>query len=345
MPRLERACRGRAVALLATLALLTGLAGGRPASAQGWPRGSAPAGATVYRAGRFVLAAYPAEARLAATLLARAVASDTFPGLPPLRDTVWIAVAPDRPTFRAWVGPSAPEWGAAIAFPARRLVVLQGRDAGAAAGEPVQTFRHELAHLALAEVLGDDLPRWFDEGYASYAAGEWGRSEVLAASVGLIWRGVPSFAGLDSAFVGGAEGAQRAYALAHHAVADLASAGQGLTPLFEVWRSGAGLDGALRARYGVTLEGFEAGWRRRVRRQYGVLALGTDLSLFAVVVGLFFGPVWWRRRREAQDRLARMRALEAAQEARDRASALAALLGETGSASPPEDAPRGPPAA
>ena len=319
------------------LGLLVGLVAGRPAQAQGWPSGTAPAGATVYRAGRFVLAAYPAEARLAATLLARAVASDTFPGLPVLRDTVWIAVAPDRRTFRAWVGPSAPEWGAAIAFPARRLVVLQGRDAGADAGEPVQTFRHELAHLALAEVLGADVPRWFDEGYASYAAGEWGRSEVLAASVGMIWRGVPSFAGLDSAFVGGADGAQRAYALAHHAVADLASAGRGLAPLFAAWRSGAGLDGALRARYGVTLEGFEAGWRGRLRRQYGALALVTDLSLFSVVMGVLFGPVWWRRRRDARDRLARMRALEAAQEARDQASALAALLGEAGSAPSPGD--------
>lgn len=324
----------RAVRWVSTLAAAWIVGAPTALVGQGWPNGAPPAGATVYRTGRFVIAAYRAEARLAGTLLARAVASDAFPGLPPLRDTVWVALAPDRRTFRAWVGPSAPEWGAAIAFPARRLVVMQGRDAGSDAGDPVQTLRHELAHLALAEVLGDDVPRWFDEGYASYAAGEWGRGEVLATSLGLVWRGVPTFAALDSAFLGGAAGAERAYAFAHHAVADLAAAGagRGLAPLFGSWASGAGLDGALRARYGVTLEGFEAGWRGRVRRQYGLLALATDLSLFSLVVGLLFGPVWWRRRGQARDRLAEMRAREATQEARDRASALAALLGEGGRA-------------
>lgn len=309
--------------------MLLGLSA-RLSTAQGWPNGVAPPGATEHRAGRFVIAAYPSESRLAASLLADAAGRGSFPGLPTSRDTAWIAIAPDRATFRAWVGPSAPEWGAAIAFPERRLIILQGRDAGADAGEPRQTFRHELAHLALAERLGRSVPRWFDEGYASFAAGEWGRDEAIATSVGLVWRGVPTLAGLDSAFAGGAEGAQRAYALAHHAVADLAALGgaQGLGPLFEAWRESGDLDAALRARHGVTLVGFEARWRARVRRQYGALALATDLSLLVTVVAVLFGPVWWRRRRRSQLALERLRALEAAQDARERASALAVLLGE-----------------
>ncbi|MEK0431427.1 MAG: hypothetical protein RL139_1231 [Gemmatimonadota bacterium] len=324
--------RGRCawgVALLLSAGAVAGEAQGR---ARGWPAGSPPPGATEYRVGRFIVAAYPSESRLASTLLADAMVRADFPGLPVLRDTVWIAIAPDHRTFRAWVGPSAPEWGAAIAFPDRRLIVLQGRDAGADAGEPRQTLRHEVAHLALAEAVGADIPRWFDEGYASFAAGEWGRGEVLATSVGLIWRGVPTLAGLDSAFRGGADGAQRAYALAHHAVADLASLGgaRGLALLFLDWRSTGDLDAALRARHGLTLAAFEARWRGRVRRQYGALALATDVSLLLTLAAVLFGPVWWRRRRQAEATLARLRALEAAQDARDRASALAALLGEGG---------------
>jgi hypothetical protein len=50
--------------------------------------------------------------------------------------------------------------------------------------------------------------------------------------------------------------------------------------------------------------------------------------LLSVVIGVLVGPFWWRRRREAQARLARMRAFEARQDAAERASALARLLGE-----------------
>jgi signal recognition particle receptor subunit beta len=280
--------------------------------------------------GRVVIFAGSAESRLAASLLTAARARPGLPGLPALRDTAWVWIAPDAATFRRWVGPSAPEWGAAIAFPARRVIVMQGRDAGGHAGDPVQTFRHELAHLALAEVLGPEVPRWFDEGYASFAAGEWGRDEVLATSVGLVWRGVPTLAGLDSAFYGGADGAQRGYALAHRAVAELAALGgaAGLHRLFTAWRASGSFDAALRSAHGLTLEGFEARFRSQVRRQYGVLALATDLGLLTLVIGVIVGPFWWRRRRDAQARLARMRAFEAAQEAAERASALARLLGE-----------------
>jgi hypothetical protein len=46
--------------------------------------------------------------------------------------------------------------------------------------------------------------------------------------------------------------------------------------------------------------------------------------------------MWWRRRKRQQQRLAQMRAADAAQEARERESALAALLGEV-VPDPPED--------
>lgn len=314
-----------AVRLVCLCALLFGAA---PAFAQ--PAADAGVALRTWSEGRVVIFAGPAESRLAAGLLTAARARPEFPGLAPLRDTAWVWIAPDESTFRRWVGPSAPEWGAAIAFPARRVIVMQGRDAGGDAGDPVQTFRHELAHLALAEVLGPDVPRWFDEGYASFAAGEWGRDEVLATSVGLVWRGVPTLAELDSAFFGGVDGAQRGYALAHRAVAELSALGgaTGLQRLLAAWRTSGSFDVALRSAHGLTIEGFEARFRSQVRRQYGFLALATDLGLLTVVIGVIVGPFWWRRRREAQARLARMRAFEAAQEAGERASALARLLGE-----------------
>lgn len=304
-------------------------------------QGAPGPGAMRLEAGRFVIVAYPDEERLARTLLADAQARDTFPGLPRPAARVTIALAPDARTFREWIGAGAPEWGAAIAIPAEQRIIMQGRDAAADAGDPAVTLRHELAHLVLHEMLGSSIPRWFDEGYASFAAGEWGRDEVLATSVGLVWRGLPTLAGLDSGFYEGAGRAQRSYALAHHAVAALATIDRerGLSLFFDYWRSQGSFERALRSAYGMTELDFERQWRGKVRRQYGALALAADLTVLSFFLVVLLGPLWWQRHKRQRLRLQRMREADAAQEARERESALAALLGEV--VDDPSDGPGG----
>jgi len=125
--------------------------------------------------------------------------TDTFPGLPKPQQRAIIAIAPDRKRFRAWAG-GAPEWGSAIAFPESRRIVLQGQNAGSDAGDPLAVLRHELAHLALHEYLGALPPRWFDEGYASFAASEWGREEVLMTNLALAIRGMPTLDELEARY-------------------------------------------------------------------------------------------------------------------------------------------------
>jgi hypothetical protein len=290
----------------------------------------------LYRSGRFEVRADPASERLARALLDDAGMRDTFPGLPRMRDTVRIVLARDAEEFRQLAGSGAPDWGGAFAFPEERLILMQGANARGDAGDPRVTLRHELAHLALAEAPGGRVPRWFDEGYASFAAGEWGRDEVLATSFGLVWRGIPSLRGLDSLFYAGPDRANRAYALSHRAVAELSAMGRehGLDLLFEYWAAEGSFERALRRAYGMTSADFERSWRSKVRRQYGALALAADLSVLSVFLVFLLGPLWWNRRRRLKERLARMREADAQQEARERESALAALLGE-GSRQPP----------
>src|SRR5206468_11450156 len=169
---------------------------------------------------RFTAVYYPSERALARSLLEDAAANDTFPGLPRPRQRVLLALAPDRRRFREWVGPGAPEWGAAITFPESQRIVMQGRSAGSEAGNPREVLRHEVAHLALHEFLGDRPPRWFDEGYASFAAREWSRDDALAANFALALRGMPTLDQLDDGFAGGSTSAQTSYALAYRAVAE-----------------------------------------------------------------------------------------------------------------------------
>ena len=282
--------------------------------------------------GRLTFVYYPQDDRLAHSLAAAALASDSFPGLPRPRQRALIAIAPNAKTFRAWVGPAAPEWGAALAFPESRRIVIHGRDAGARAGDPVGTLRHELAHLALHEALGDLPPRWFDEGYASYAAGEWGRDEALETSVALVLRPVPGIASLDDYFLGGEQRAEDGYALAHRAVAELASLDErrGLSLFFQYWKESGSMDRAVRQAYGLTLADFDQRWRDRTRQRYGALALTADFALLGLLGGITLLPLWLARRRRDRRRLAAMRAADEAADRAMRESALAAFLWEAG---------------
>ncbi len=289
---------------------------------------------------RFTVVAFAADLPLARSLIAEAVSHDSFPGLPRPRERVLVAVAPDARRFREWIGPWAPEWGAAIAFPAARRIVMQGRRASSAAGDPRTVLRHELAHLALREALGDLPPRWFDEGYASFSAGEWGRDEALATNLALVLRGTPTLDALDAGFSGGEMRAQQAYALAYRAVAELASLDpeRGLSLFLAYWKETGSFDKAVRQAYGVTETTFEDRWRSSTRRRFGALALVANVSLVASVFLVFLGPLWLARRRRDRRRLASLRAAESAQDAREARSALEALM-----ATSPQEPLHGPP--
>ncbi len=240
-----------------------------------------------------------------------------------------IAIAPDKARFRSWTGAAAPDWGAAIAIPDERRIVMQGSAAGTDAGDPRAVLRHELAHLALHEDLGAIPPRWFDEGYAGYAAGEWGRDEVLSASIGLVIHGIPaSLDSLEDDFHGGASRAGGAYALAYRAVSDLAALDphRGLSLFFAYWKETGSLDRATRRAFGITQSGFEAQWRARTMRRYGALAVLANISALFALMGLILVPLVWSRRRRDRRRMTDLRIAEAARERAARASALDAVL-------------------
>jgi hypothetical protein len=322
--------RGRALAL----SLLLLVAGRSTGDAQ------LPLGLQRFDQGRFTVGAAPHDAVLARSILGAAVARDTFPWLPRPSARVLILIAPDRRRFAELIGPHAPEYGAAIAVPAEQRIVMQGSRAGSDAGDPLQVLRHELAHLALHEAMGDLPPRWFDEGYASLAAGEWGREEVLMTNVALAWRGVPSLEALEAAFYGGAARASGAYALAHRAVVELAALDpqRGLGLFFRYWRDSRDLDAAIREAYNMTQGQFEERWRKLTRRRYGALAIFADLTIGAIILLAVLVPLHLARRRRDRERLVRMAAVEAAAEAKERSDAIETLLK---SVSPQEDSSDG----
>lgn len=313
----------RACGWLACSALLGSGLGAQTAPVRGTPTGNIR-----LDSGRFTVVAGERDERLARAVLSNALRRDTFPGLKRPAARVLIAIAPTAQLFRSWVGPSAPEWGAAIAMPAEQRIVMQGAYGNSGAGDPLVVLRHELAHLALHEALGNLPPRWFDEGYASVAAGEWDRATALETSVTLLWRSLPDAAELDEGFYGGASRAQFAYALAHLAVAEMQGidTNRGLANFFKYWKQTGSYELAVRQAFGLTTSSFDNYWHGRVRRRYGALAFLANLSVVFGFIALLIGPAYVSKRRRNRKRLEQMRVTEARQEEAARRSALQALL-------------------
>ena len=310
---------GRPARLIGFLSLLAALVFGSPAGAQEPAR---------FERGRFTILAFPTEELLAKSMLEASIARDTFPGLPRPKQAVVIAIAPDRARFREWIGPSAPEWGAAIAFPDANRIVMQGRSARSDAGDPIEVLRHELAHLALHEAVGNLPPRWFDEGYASYAANEVARDAVLGANIALLFRRMPGLDSLDAGFFGGSLRAEGTYALAYRAVVELAARDpeRGLTLFFQYWKETGRFDIAVRRAYGLTQSQFEQIWQSRTRRRYGGLAFFADLSVTAAMTLFLVLPFYVIRRRRDRLRMAALVRADREAEQREAASAIEALL-------------------
>ncbi len=90
-------------------------------------------------------------------------------GLPP---RVEVVICGDAETFARIAGRAQVNWLLGVARPDRGLAALNGPllVPGPERG-PAGVLRHELAHLALGRAGAGPLPRWFDEGVASWFAG------------------------------------------------------------------------------------------------------------------------------------------------------------------------------
>ena len=241
--------------------------------------------------------AWPAQRAIAGELAALAARPAEWPGLG-LRNpgSLRLIIVPDGHLLDSLTTGQAPSWGAAVAVPGARTILLRADQ-----GDLPRTLRHELAHLALHEAVAVRVPLWFDEGYAAWAAGEWERLGGLELNVAVVRGAVPSLTQLDGALRGSASSADAAYALATSAVTELARRNptRTLTPLLARLQAGSDFDAAVLATTGLTVGRFEQEWQRALKRRYTLgnwLIAGGGWFVVALVL------VWLVRRRRRVDR-------------------------------------------
>ncbi|MFW6331465.1 MAG: peptidase MA family metallohydrolase, partial [Gemmatimonadota bacterium] len=279
---------------------------------------AAPASAQdAIRAGPVALHYWPGQRPLAERILERLADQPSLPALP---DTflyggdVDVFLAPDPARWDSLTGGAAPEWGAGIAAPAEGLIVLPTFDWERTPPHTIyRTLRHELAHVALQRFLGTTrVPRWFSEGYAQWAAGEWRWDSAWQLRMAFVRRDSPPLDSLNLQWPVAEADARLAYLLAASALAYLVeqSGERGLRIFLDRWRQQVDFDAAFRTTFGLTVGQFEEDWRAHVKRTYGwTVALGHSMFFWLVAALVLIGLFIIRRRRD-RARLARLRATE-----------------------------------
>lgn len=232
---------------------------------------------------------------------------------PELPRDVHVILAPDERSFRRWSGGRPPDWSAAVAIPSLNRIVLPAGSTDRAQGTPIlQVLRHEWAHIGLRQALpGLRVPRWFDEGYAQWAAG-WNRDEAWKLRVQVALGRTPPLDSLTFRWPGDRTSAESAYRIAATTIEYLvASSGEeALTLFFERWRETRRFDEALRGIYGVTSAELEEDWRAWLKKRYGWLSVVSQTTIAWLLLGVLLFFTVRARRRRTIERVAELRARE-----------------------------------
>ncbi len=265
--------------------------------------------------GRVTVHYTPGDSARAARTLSFLAGQPPLPALPPsVPDSVRVYLAPDEAAFDSLTGGRIPEWGAGVAVPGLRTIVMPAfSERGSSGWSEARTLRHEWAHLGLHQWLqGLRIPRWFDEGYAEWASGGWDAEQGWQLRVALARGALPDMDSVSLAWPRDRSQAQLAYMLAGTAFEYLirTSGERGVELLLERWREERSFSTALRRVYGVTPGQFEEDWQEYVKDRYGWLFVLSRSAVFWLFLALALLVLFWIRRRRQRREMARLRATE-----------------------------------
>ena len=227
---------------------------------------------------------------------------------------VTLTVAPTREVMDSLVGGRVPEWAGAVAISERmEMIVPSGGFWPGSREEEVRVLRHEWAHLALAHEMGRlRIPRWFNEGYAEWAAGSWHDGGSLKLGLALAFGEAPPLDSLALTWPRDRISAEVAYLLSAsviHYLVESSGVG-GLEAFIAAWKQRGSFADAMRTVYGATPGQLESDWRKWVKRRYGWLVVISQSAVFWTTLIVALAAMFLVRRRYRREQMARLRAGE-----------------------------------
>ncbi|MEW6411632.1 MAG: peptidase MA family metallohydrolase [Candidatus Zixiibacteriota bacterium] len=215
-----------------------------------------------------------------------------------------IYIVDDLARFQQLLGGKFPDWGAAGAFPERRLIAIKAVDKFNVSRPLDELLAHEYSHLVVAQASGlGTPPRWFDEGIAMFVSMEWSWSDNLAMSKAAVFGQLISLAGIDEVNRFNESKAHVAYAEAYLAVRYLLdNYGENSLNVF-LGALASGSDGAeaLYLATGSTEAEFEADFRAHLNGRFNVASLFMDTVFFWIalaVIVIIAAFLRWRKKRQ-----------------------------------------------
>lgn len=204
-------------------------------------------------------------------------------------------------------GVRVPGWAAGVAFSRLGLIVIDGLAAGRG-GSVRSVLVHELAHVALGRSVDGRIPRWFNEGFALHAAGEWSLSRSTIVGRAALARALIPLSELEDGWPHAPTDVNLAYAQSASMVGHLISIERGaaLRRLIGHLGEGAEFGPAIKEAYGSPLAVLEVEWKRGLAARYGWLPFLMDHELVWVAGALLLVVGGWRSKRRARRRIASM---------------------------------------
>jgi len=91
-----------------------------------------------------------------------------------LAGPVSVFLCPTETVFNQLTGHAAPHWGEGIADPVKRIIILKSPGLTDNRRRLPKLVRHELVHVLIGQAVSEprELPKWFNEGIASYLAAD-----------------------------------------------------------------------------------------------------------------------------------------------------------------------------
>jgi hypothetical protein len=262
---------------------------------------------------------YPADREALARVVAEElVLARPLPALPSFAPSfgqpVRVILTASNAHFDSITGGAVPEWGAGVADPEAGVIVLPWYGGGRGANSNMRrVLRHELAHIGLYRYLAPArIPRWFNEGYATWASGELDLEGEWRLRLAFATRKAPSLQSLELSFPSATEDARTAYLLSASVVSYLVreSGVPALETFLQRWSSSQNMEQALAGTYGLSIDQLETHWARDVRKRYGWFAVLTQSAVFMAVASVLLLVLFAIRRRRDRRKLALLQATE-----------------------------------
>lgn len=220
-----------------------------------------------------------------------------------LPDTISVAAVNTQEQFDSLAGGTLPEWGAAAAIPHRNLIILREPMMDRYPGNMANLLQHELAHIAIHyRTKGMPFPRFLNEGFSVWFAGEWSFSNITSVAAAQITGSVLPLRDIDNVNSYHQAEANLAYSQSYLVVYYIFEQYGELAflDLLDEFANGSNMSEAFHASFGISFWRFEAGYRRFLQENYTLFSILSDASGLWIILALvvIIGYVLVRRRRK-----------------------------------------------